>query len=81
MSNLHYHSDRSHYTLEVKLLESEARLPTVAHPGEDLGYDIYLLNGTYVWTGQVERLRTGIAVSAKRNDYRATFRSNTILGE
>jgi dUTP pyrophosphatase len=27
--------------LKVKLLSSGAKVPTVAHPGEDLGYDIY----------------------------------------
>ncbi|HEY6971413.1 MAG TPA: dUTP diphosphatase [Candidatus Angelobacter sp.] len=27
--------------LRVKLLSPEAKAPTVAHPGEDLGYDIY----------------------------------------
>jgi dUTP pyrophosphatase len=27
--------------LKVKLLQAAAKAPTVAHPGEDLGYDIY----------------------------------------
>ena len=27
--------------LKVKLLRAEAKAPTVAHPGEDLGYDIF----------------------------------------
>ena len=27
--------------LKVKLLVSTAKPPTVAHPGEDLGYDLY----------------------------------------
>lgn len=27
--------------LKVKLLSTSAKAPTVAHPGEDLGYDIY----------------------------------------
>lgn len=27
--------------LRVKLLRPEAKVPTIAHPGEDLGYDIY----------------------------------------
>src|SRR5689334_8706329 len=27
--------------LKVKLLSKAAKVPTVAHPGEDLGYDIY----------------------------------------
>jgi len=29
--------------LRVKLLEQGARLPVVAHPGEDLGYDLFSL--------------------------------------
>lgn len=27
--------------LQVKLLSPQAKAPTVAHPGEDLGYDVY----------------------------------------
>ena len=27
--------------LKVKLLSSAAKAPTIAHPGEDLGYDVY----------------------------------------
>ena len=27
--------------LKVKLLSPAAKTPTVAHPGEDLGYDVY----------------------------------------
>jgi dUTP pyrophosphatase len=27
--------------LKVRLLRAEAKAPTVAHPGEDLGYDLY----------------------------------------
>jgi hypothetical protein len=30
--------------LHVKLLEAGARLPVVAHPGEDLGYFLYLIH-------------------------------------
>jgi len=29
--------------LKVKLLEEEAKAPTVAHAGEDLAYDLYAL--------------------------------------
>ena len=28
-------------SLSVKLLDGSAKLPTVAHPGEDIGYDLY----------------------------------------
>jgi dUTP pyrophosphatase len=27
--------------LKVKLLTAAAKAPTIAHPGEDLGYDLY----------------------------------------
>ena len=27
--------------LKVKLLTASAKAPTIAHPGEDLGYDLY----------------------------------------
>src|SRR5260370_5418749 len=33
--------DGGHIVLKVKLLTVAAKAPTVAHPGEDLGYDIY----------------------------------------
>jgi dUTP pyrophosphatase len=51
--------------LRVKLLEPEARLPVVAHPGEDLGYDIFLLEGVTLASRSTARLRTGIAVEAR----------------
>jgi dUTP pyrophosphatase len=51
--------------LRVKLLEPEARLPVVAHPGEDLGYDIFLLEGVALAPRATVRLRTGIAVEAR----------------
>ncbi len=50
--------------LRVKLLEPNARVPVVAHPGEDLGYDIYLLENTWLAPRSTVRLRTGIAVEA-----------------
>lgn len=51
--------------LLVKLLEPGARLPVVAHPGEDLGYDIFLLEGASLAARTTTRLRTGIAVEAR----------------
>jgi dUTP pyrophosphatase len=51
--------------LRVKLLEAGARLPVVAHPGEDLGYDVFALEGALLGVGQTMRLRTGIAVEAR----------------
>ncbi len=31
--------------LRIKLLDPAARVPVVAHPGEDLGYDLFALEG------------------------------------
>ncbi len=51
--------------LRVKLLEREARLPVVTHPGEDLGYDVFLLESAELAPRTTMRLRTGIAVEAR----------------
>jgi dUTP pyrophosphatase len=54
--------------LRVKLLEPGARLPVVAHPGEDLGYDLFALETTLVAPRATIRVRTGIAVEARHPD-------------
>ena len=51
--------------LRVKLLDPAARLPVVAHPGEDMGYDIFALETTRLTPRDTTRLRTGIAVEAR----------------
>jgi dUTP pyrophosphatase len=51
--------------LRVKRLESGARLPVVAHPGEDLGYDLFALETTALVPQGTVRVRTGIAVEAR----------------
>jgi dUTP pyrophosphatase len=51
--------------LRVKLLEPGARLPQVAHPGEDLGYDVFTLDAATLEPRATMRLRTGIAVEAR----------------
>jgi dUTP pyrophosphatase len=51
--------------LRVKLLVAGARLPMVAHPGEDLGYDVFALEDTRLTPRQTAKLRTGIAVEAR----------------
>jgi len=51
--------------LRVKRLEPGARLPVVAHPGEDLGYDVFALEGALLVPHQAVRVRTGIAVEAR----------------
>ncbi|MFZ0746917.1 MAG: dUTP diphosphatase [Terracidiphilus sp.] len=51
--------------LRVRLLEAGARLPVVAHPGEDLGYDLFALEGVRLEPQATARVRTGIAVEAR----------------
>jgi dUTP pyrophosphatase len=51
--------------LRVKRLEAGARLPEVAHPGEDLGYDLFALESVRLGARQTLRVRTGIAVEAR----------------
>jgi dUTP pyrophosphatase len=51
--------------LRVKLLEENARLPVVAHPGEDMGYDLFALEATLLASHATVRVRTGIAVEAR----------------
>ena len=49
----------------MKLLEAGAQVPVVAHPGEDLGYDVFCLEGASLAPQTTVRLRTGIAVEAR----------------
>ena len=51
--------------LLVKRLELSARLPVVAHPGEDLGYDVFALETTVLRPRATVKVRTGIAVEAR----------------
>jgi dUTP pyrophosphatase len=51
--------------LRVKRLHAGARLPVVAHPGEDLGYDVFALEETVLAPRITVKLRTGIAVEAR----------------
>jgi len=51
--------------LRVKILEENARLPVVAHPGEDLGYDLFALEGALLQPQTTVKMRTGIAVEAR----------------
>jgi dUTP pyrophosphatase len=51
--------------LRVKRLQAGARLPVVAHPGEDLGYDVFALEGAVLAPRITMKLRTGIAVEAR----------------
>jgi len=51
--------------LRVKLMEQGAKLPVVAHPGEDLGYDVFALEGVVLEPHRTVRVRTGISVEAR----------------
>jgi dUTP pyrophosphatase len=51
--------------LLVKLLAEGARMPEVAHPGEDLGYDVFALEAVELWARQSVRVKTGIAIEAR----------------
>jgi dUTP pyrophosphatase len=51
--------------LRVKLLDPSAKAPVVAHPGEDLGYDLFALEAALLAPGATVRVRTGIAVEAR----------------
>src|SRR6202167_4678930 len=51
--------------LRVKLLEAGARAPQVAHPGEDLGYDLFALEGLTLAPRATAKGRTGIAGEAR----------------
>src|ERR1700684_2705168 len=51
--------------LRVRRLHSGAQLPVVAHPGEDLGYDVFALEETILAPRGTVKRRTGIAVEAR----------------
>jgi dUTP pyrophosphatase len=48
--------------LRVKLLSAAAKAPTVAHPGEDLGYDIYSAETVTLEGRSHAIVSTGIAI-------------------
>jgi len=48
--------------LKVKRLSPDAVLPTVAHPGEDIGYDLYSSEELTIPAGGAAGLHTGIAI-------------------
>jgi dUTP pyrophosphatase len=50
--------------LRVKLLDPAALPPVVAHPGEDLGYDLFALEDVTLAPHATIKVRTGIAVQA-----------------
>lgn len=48
--------------LKVKKLSSDAVLPTVAHPGEDIGYDLYSAEDLTIPARGAAGVHTGIAI-------------------
>jgi dUTP pyrophosphatase len=48
--------------LKVKLLRPGAKAPTIAHPGEDLGYDIYAAEDVTITSRGNAVVPTGIAI-------------------
>ncbi len=48
--------------LKVKLLTPAAKPPTIAHPGEDLGYDIYAAETVVIPPRSHHIVRTGISI-------------------
>src|SRR5262249_3194880 len=48
--------------LKVQKLDENARIPTVANAGEDLGYDVYALEDTVLPAHTPIKVRTGIAI-------------------
>jgi dUTP pyrophosphatase len=48
--------------LKVKKLSPDATLPTVAHPGEDIGYDLYSAEELTIPARSAAGVHTGIAI-------------------
>ena len=46
-------------------MEAGARAPVVAHKGEDLGYDLFALEGTVLTARATVKVRTGVSVEAR----------------
>ncbi len=54
--------------LKVQLLSSGAKAPTVAHPGEDLGYDLYASESLTLAAKGNALVPTGIAIECTAHD-------------
>jgi dUTP pyrophosphatase len=60
-------------SLSVKLLDGSAKVPTVAHPGEDIGYDLYANQDHTLVPGHVHRVHTGVAVAGMAGELPVGF--------
>jgi dUTP pyrophosphatase len=58
--------------LYCKKLDERAKLPTVSHPGEDLGYDLYSIQDVILYSHFATRVRTGIAARFMDDNARYT---------
>lgn len=54
--------------LKVKLLNASAKAPSIAHPGEDLGYDIYSAEAVTIPPRGHVLVHTGIAIEVTAAD-------------
>lgn len=52
------------YKLDVKILMEGAKAPSVANPGEDIGYDLYAAEDITLVPMALVKVKTGIAVRA-----------------
>lgn len=57
--------------LRVKLLRPDAKAPTIAHPGEDLGYDIYSAETVVIAPREHAVVPTGVAIELTSADGKA----------
>lgn len=48
--------------LKVKLLSDSAKVPTIAHPGEDLAYDLYSAESIVIPSKGHADIHTGVAI-------------------
>jgi dUTP pyrophosphatase len=55
-------SEPNQLPLRVKRLSSTAVLPTSAHPGQDLGYDLYASEAITIPANGIAKVKTGIAI-------------------
>lgn len=53
--------------LKWKRLDPRAKKPTVANPGEDLGYDLYSIEDVWIPVGEKVKVHTGVSAVAYVN--------------
>lgn len=66
--------------LKVKRLFSEAFLPTVAYAGEDLGFDLYAYEDTWLPRDVHTTVRTGVALEMEGFGFRVADRGSMAKG-